>query len=232
MVRLVLSPENPNRPSEMDVHHIENGPWEKAGGRRQGMHIARAFVKHVRIPMHGHFSLLDLGCALGDSIPVLHEAYPEAELHGSDVSSNAVRRCQSEFGHIASFFQTSIHELDRSFDVIFCSNLIEHIENYIEMVEHLLNHAKIVYVMVPYMELNNGERLDPRMGLWHVATFDEHTLDPLKDSGFDICTYVFRVPGAWGHPLWKIPMSKLKHALLGRPYIDRKQIVFELKRLE
>src|SRR5260221_8787498 len=172
MVRLVLSPENPNRPSEIDNHFIENGGWEKNGGRPMSRRFAEAFVKRVRIPLQGPFSLVDVGCALGDSIPVLHSVYPQAKLWGCDVSANAVRRCTEEHGTYASFFQSSINELDKRFDVIFCSNLVEHIENHVEVVQHLTGLADIVYVMIPYKELHNGERLSPRLGMWHVATFD------------------------------------------------------------
>ncbi|TAK50676.1 MAG: class I SAM-dependent methyltransferase [Bacteroidetes bacterium] len=230
MPQLVLSPENPNRPIEIDDHFIENGKWENQGGRLIGRRITKYFIKNVHIPIVDEFTLIDIGCALGDSMPLLHKAYPQARLWGCDVSSHAVRRCQKEHGAYASFFQSSIHEIDRKFDVIFCSNVIEHIENHVEMVSYLTTLAPNVYIMVPYMELNNGERLNPKMGLWHVATFDEHTFDPLKKDGIKIKTYIFRCPGAWGRPLWRIPIAKARAMLSNRPFEDRKQIVFEIVR--
>ncbi len=230
MPELILSPENPNRPSEIDTHFVENGEWEKNKGRIIGRRITRCFVKHVHIPLTGRFSLLDVGCALGDSMPVLHTAYPEAQLAGCDVSAKAVRRCSIEYGDYAKFFQSSIHELTQPFDVIFCSNLIEHIENYVEMVEHLARLSKITYIMVPYMELHNGEPLSAKLGLWHVATFDERTFDSLKSKGLEIRTWVFRCPGAWGRPLWRIPLAKARAYLFNQRYDNRRQIVFELRR--
>jgi len=230
MPQLVLSPENPNRPSEIDAHFAEDGGWEKNKGRIIGRRMTKCFVKHVQIPLNGQFSLLDVGCALGDSMPVLHSAYPQAKLVGCDVSANAVRRCTAEYGHYATFFESSIHELSRQFDVIFCSNLIEHIEKYVEMVAHLTSLAKIVYVMVPYMELHKGERLSPKLGMWHVATFEGNTFDLLKKNGLEIRTWIFRCPGAWGRALWRIPIAKARAYVLNLDYEDRKQIVFELRR--
>lgn len=233
MVSLVLSPENPNRPSSAtDAHFAENGPWEKSGGRRQSRSFARAFVDSVKIPLKGPFSFLDLGCALGDSIPIVHAAYPQAQLYGCDVSANAVRRCNAEHGGIANFFQTSIHQMDREFDVIFCSNLIEHIENHVEMVDYLRGLAKILYVMTPYMELNNGQRLTPKMGMWHVATFDEHTFDSLRSDGVRIKTSVLKLPSSALRPFYKVPFAIARDFVLNRTDAVGTQIVYEIENVD
>jgi SAM-dependent methyltransferase len=230
MPQLVMSPENPNRPADTDQHFRENGDWEKLGGRTHTRIFATNFLKHIRIPLSEPFTLLDVGCALGDSLPLFHQVYPKAVLYGCDVSANSVRRCTMEHGAYASFFISSVHELDRKFDVIFCSNIIEHIENHLEIVRHLTTLAKVVYVMVPYRELHDGKPISVKLGLWHVATFDDGTFDALKKEGLIVQTSVFRCPGAWGHPLWKLPLAKIKAALLGRTFIDKKQIVYELRK--
>jgi SAM-dependent methyltransferase len=230
MVTLIMSPENPNRVADTDAHFAENGIWEQQGGRRQTRGFARAFVRNALIPLHGEFSLLDLGCALGDSLPIFREQYPQAKLWGCDVSANAIRRCQSIHGAYASFFQSSIEDMDQSFDVIFCSNIIEHIENHGEIVRHLLDHAKILYVMTPYMELHNGRRLTPQMGFWHIGTFDEHTFDSLQSDRVLLKATVLKVSSLTFRPFYKVPFAKLKDKMTGRGSLAT-QILYEFRKV-
>ncbi len=193
MPKLVLSPENPNRLSETDAHFIENGEWEKNGGRKQTRQFAKSFIKYIHIPVNAPFSFLDMGCALVDSIPVFRAAYPEVQFYGCDVSKQAVHRCIAEHGAYTNFFVSSIQELNKTFDVIYCSNIIEHIENHIEIVKYLTTLTRYLYVMVPYMELHEGSRLTPNMGFWHIATFDEHTFDSIVDPGMDLKVLLFAI---------------------------------------
>lgn len=223
-VKIKFNSANPNTASASDSVFVAGGKWEQDNGRFQTRRFAECFVKHFAIPLLGKFTFLDLGCALGDGLPVIKKYYPDAELYGCDFSQVAIERCKEVYGHMAIFFVSAIDKLEKEFDVIYCSNLIEHIENHIEIVNELINYSKILYILTPYNELYNGARIRPDSGYWHVATFDEHTFNAINDTkSIKVSHKVFRCPRAWDNSR----REKIAGLLLQRPYTKRLQICYE-----
>ncbi len=199
MAKLVLSEWNPNTRDNLESHHVEGGIWETRGGRKQTRRFAECFCRQATIPMQ-EFSLLDVGCALGDAFPVFRKRHALATLYGCDISETAVRRCHAEYGHLASFFRAGIDELTGFWDVIYCSNVLEHFEQHLEAAEILLARCRVLYAMTPFHELRDGSPLCPAPGEYHVATFYRNTFDSLVAQGkaSRVVTSIFSCPGAWG----------------------------------
>jgi len=185
------------------------GVWEKHG-RKQTRGFAEHFHKHVKVPL-SRFSMLDMGCALGDSLPVWKRNYPNARLAACDVSEVAIKRCQAEYGRIAECFVGTFEQIEGLWDVIYCSNVLEHFEEHIDIARALLSHCSLLYVLTPFNELQDGSMLyrGASGGFPHVATFYRNSFDSLIKGGdaSRIDTLIFSAPGAWGH-------SKLKRVLL------------------
>lgn len=202
-MELKLSSRNPNTREHSEQAFTPGGAWEQNRGRNQTRLFAQCFHRHVKVPFPGDFTVLDVGCGLGDSIPVWYMHYPRARLFGSDVAQVAVDRCIESYGNIARFFRASFEEIQGNWDVIFCSNVLEHFEQYAEIAEHLLGHCRLLYVMTPYSETRNGQRLTPGTGDFHVVTLDESSFSTLEAKGLaSVSSKVVRTPGAWS-PDWK-----------------------------
>ena len=227
---LQLSPDNPNTRTNAE-ETFGTGQWEQRGGRRQTRLFAEYFHRHVTVPFAGDFSVLDVGCALGDAAAVWHKAYPRARLFGCDVSQVAVDRATQDYGSIASFTRSSFEEIEGMYDVIFCSNVLEHFEQHVAIARELLTHCKILYAMTPYAELNNGRPMAPAPGAIHVATFLEDTFASLgQGADVRITTKVIRCPIAWGprfptEVLWHI---KYALGLIHAPSPPRRQIIYTM----
>jgi SAM-dependent methyltransferase len=194
--------------------------------------FAEYFHRYVKVPFDGEFSVLDVGCGLGDAIPVWHRCYPRAKLFGCDVAKMAVDRCVETYGDIASFFRASFEELQGRWDVLFCSNVLEHFEQHLEIAEHLLRMCQLLYIVVPYAETRNGQPLTPHVGDFHVVTLDKSSFSALETKGLaSISTKVFRVPGAWS-PDWSGELRWALRRVLGRTQ-DRppRQIVYTIRNL-
>lgn len=205
--------------------------WEKNNGREQTRLFAHYFLETVRLP-DGTQSLLDVGCALGDSMPEFRKRYSNLRLTGCDVSAEAIKKARSHYGAIATFEQWTFEQIQGSFDVIFCSNALEHFVNYLEIARVLLAHCKWLYIMVPYQELRGGRPLTPVPGEWHVATFGKTSFEDLVRSGAAdrINTWVVYTPGAWGPISW---FAKLKHLLRwGKLPQDYRQLIVEVQSAE
>ncbi|HTT81403.1 MAG TPA: class I SAM-dependent methyltransferase, partial [Stellaceae bacterium] len=116
-----------------DSRFAEN--WFAMGGRQQTAFFATAVCQALPpalrddINAHG-LSILDLGCATGDALPVLHSYFPASLLAGVDVSPIAVSLAR--FLH-PDFTFYCFDELAKSRllpDIVYCSNTLEHVETW------------------------------------------------------------------------------------------------------
>ena len=71
-------------------------------GCDQTRRFTECFVRNIKIPFD-EFSLLDVGCALGDAVPVLHKSYPKVRIYGCDVSEIGIDRCKKDHGTLLNF---------------------------------------------------------------------------------------------------------------------------------
>lgn len=124
--------------------------WSHSG-REQTRRYAESNVKQMDIESDFQGSILDFGCALGDALPVYRAAYPFASLFGSDLSTEAIVQCRKIYGQIASF-DAGTYETVTPKDIVIASHVMEHITNDKLIVSHLLEHCRLLYVIVPFKE--------------------------------------------------------------------------------
>lgn len=232
--KLTLSPDNPNIRAHSEEAFVKGGSWERKRGRTQTRLFAECFHRYTKVPLIGSFSILDVGSALGDALPVWHRYYPAANLFGCDVAQVAVDRSVELYGNLARFFRAGFEEIQDTWDVIYCSNVLEHFEQHLEIARELLNHCTILYVMTPFAELRGRKPLTPKKGSFHVATFYKNTFDPLEKERIAKITYrIVRCPITWS-PMWiGEPLLYLKHLLClicGVSTFPRHQIIYTLQR--
>ncbi len=200
-------------PGALDIAFCPGGPWEAKNGPRSTANFAKAFVKNVTIPFD-NFTLLDVGCALGNAVPVFKEAYPNAKLYGCDVSDIALARCNLDYGHMASFFNAGFEELSGFWDVIYSCAVLEHFKDYQKVASCLVSRCKVAYIMVPYFELKHGVPLDATDD--HKVTFYKDSLDTLYEQGLlasPVKAKVIRCPKAWSPPLPKEILYEIRRAV-------------------
>lgn len=231
MMKLNLSPLNPNTPETYEEEYQEGGLYDRQGGSRQTRLFARYFHQHFTVSQPQPFTLLDMGCALGDALPLWHEKYPQARLAGCDVSPTAIARARQRFGHLAEFYVGGFAELNQPYDVIYCSNVLEHFEAYPDIAMHLMQHCKILYVLTPYNELKDRSPMRLQKGKFHVTSFYKDSFDFLLEKGVctRINTKVFRAPGAWSWTFKYRLYRSFVSAFLGKPIEQEPlQIGYEL----
>lgn len=189
------------------------GSWERNGGRDQTRIFAEEFTKRLEIDRFKTFTLLDVGCALGDAIKHFAAVFPNALLHGIDFSLTAIERCRSELKHIAHFDLADIDSFKGHYDIIYCSNTLEHFSDYDSKARKLAYHCTRLCILVPYKELREGRPLSPLPFEHHQHTFDIHSFDFLMHEGLakKLNTYIFSCPGAWGWERWKRRKETIKN---------------------
>lgn len=220
-----------------EEYFAPGGGWERNGGREQTRRFALQFVRRCGLEHAARFSLLDVGCALGDALRVFAEAFPNARLHGIDFAPTAVARCRAELGSRAQVAVASIEAVRGAYDVVYCSNTLEHFVDYDAKARSLARQAaRRLFVMVPYRELRDGKAIAPDPRQHHQHTFERHSFDFLVREGLatGVRTQVFACPGAWGWSAADQVVQRAKNAgraLLRRPTLaPPRQILYEIRR--
>lgn len=97
-------------------------------------------ILHQRETKDSSFTLLDLGCGGGGFLNSVKHYFPNAKVVGVDVSSFAIDtlKSQSIEGYVSSLYD---FQIDRKFDYIFSSQVLEHLSNPIGFVESIKRHA-------------------------------------------------------------------------------------------
>jgi cyclopropane fatty-acyl-phospholipid synthase-like methyltransferase len=209
--------------------------WERNGGRSQSRIFAEHFTAHLDLDPNAVFSILDMGCALGDALKHFAKTYPHAELNGIDFSATAIARCKQEFGTRATFSVGAIEDVNRIYSIIYCSNTLEHFADFETIARHLVKYCKRLCILVPYNELDaHNNPLVPDSSEHHQRTFLRNSFDFLLCEGLvhNIKTHVFSCPGAWG---WD-PYTRVKQAVknVGRTLLKKRkrmepqQILFDI----
>lgn len=182
-MEFAVSDKNPNTRAHSERAFEKNGLWERHQGPRQTRRFAECSLERVHVPW-SEFSVLDVGCALGEALAVWRQKYPRAKLFGCDVAESAVERCRERYGDLAHFFRASFEEIEGFWDVIYCSNVLEHFEQYLEIADALLARCKVLLALTPFGELKDGSPMQPGRGdSFHAASFFRDSFDELAQRG-------------------------------------------------
>jgi hypothetical protein len=218
-----------------EKYFAPGGGWETNCGREQTRLFAEAFTREVNLDLETNFSLLDVGCALGDAIDHFSSQYPRATLYGIDFSHTAIQRCRRDLGLRAKFGTNDMMNLQWHYDVIYVSNVLEHFADFKNRARYLARHCARLCILVPYKEVNNTEDLQPDPHKHHQHTFREKSFDYLITEGIVIkkTIRIFSCPGAWGWKLSKKMWMRIRNffrIIEGKRSIDEpRQILYDLQ---
>jgi SAM-dependent methyltransferase len=195
---------------------------------RQIRIFARVFLDNARLPT-GPFTLLDVGCGTGSALREVRLCYPKASLSGCDVEQEHVDIATRMNGDVASFFKGDLLEIGNDYDVMYVSNVVEHVEYWSEAIVHLARHARRVYILVPYNEALKAPPPEVPPKVAHVASFDRESFDFVKKDRLRVRYRIVRTPDAWGERWAREIRQRLEAFLgLGPPYELRRQLLVSL----
>lgn len=137
-----------------DSRFSEN--WDLAGGPQQTRFFAelglRLLPRWVLVDIDSCTSIADIGCAEGEAAALLKERFPKLEVTGIDFSQQAIDVANQRHPSVR-FLQGDINALEHRFDVVFCSNVLEHFHDPLAKLEKLVQAAnRYVVLLVPGWE--------------------------------------------------------------------------------
>lgn len=143
-----------------------------------------------------HATVLDLGCGDGSLLAELTGKL-DAKLAGSDISEEALRIARANAPGV-DFFQldlSSEKRVERKFDVVIMSEVLEHIEDDEYVMRQVAPIARHVVISVPG---GPADKVDRRYG--HFRNYEGDLLTrKLEKSGYDVIEFK-----RWGFPIYDI----------------------------
>lgn len=189
---------------DYETHYAQ----EEASDARHGkFQVYRFYGTAQHIPKDAR-SLVDVGCGEAHWLEWLKTHHTMSNLVGVEVAENRAKAAQKRYPSLdiraGNVFEMN---LEGSFEIVTCLEVIEHLEDWKDAVRNLLKIAtRKVIITVPYREQIPEEicihchKPTPRYG--HLHSFDESSFDEFKQD-YPVTTDVI-----WGEDegLW------LRHA--------------------
>jgi len=129
----------------------------------------------AELPKNEKFTLLDIGCALGDGCRLLKNNFPLAKITGADLSPAGIEKARSKSQDVEYFiFDLNKQEIPKKYDYISLIHILEHFDDPYPIIDKCLKSvSRAIYISTPY----GGDFDNPRL-YWkgeHRYLFNEHT---------------------------------------------------------
>lgn len=158
-----------------------NTDWEEYSGSEQTNFFAKLAFDMIpewfkRKLRQEKYSICDMGCALGEGTYYLSK-HLGISVDGKDVSDEAVQAASSKYPHLNfNQYDVTSGNFDETYNVVFCSNLLEHFDIPWNIFNNLTNIANdYIILQVPFRETLKIEE--------HFYKFDTNNI-PVYVNGF------------------------------------------------
>lgn len=161
-----------------------------------------------KFPQKTHFSILDVGpgAALGSNLLASMYQNPilgyRATVHTTDIVNHYIRFAKAFCRHVTPH-QVNIYDMEKSYDIVIASHVIEHVPEWLAFVQRLKEISRgIVIVCSPYRE--NPEMLTRG----HCNIFDDVMLEQMGPDRIELTE-----SPAWGQfmsPPYKMFIATIK----------------------
>ena len=164
--------------------HRFDTDWEEYGGSKQTRFFAKVALKMmpewlIREIRLNQYKICDMGCALGDAVDELSKQLEDENICGLDFSEEAIKIAQKRYPEY-SFYVGDLNKgiEDTSVDVVFCSNVLEHMEKPKKILENFSGIAKkYIIILIPFKEEYKIEE--------HITKFYENNI-PVNIGDFHL----------------------------------------------
>ena len=167
--------------------------WEDYGGSSQTRFFAELayhmlpewLIREIR---SNQYKICDMGCAFGDAVDALSVKLETENICGADFSEEAIAIAQKHYPEY-EFFIADITKKIKNFscDIVFCSNVLEHMKNPQKILENFATVAEhYLIILIPFKE-----RIEIAE---HITKFSENNI-PMNIDKFRLI-YTNSVNGA------------------------------------
>lgn len=144
------------------------------------------------LPQNKAFSLLDIGCAIGDGCELIQEKFPKAKITGFDISDVGIEKAKEKAKNAQYFiFDILKDPIPKKYDYITIIETLEHFDNPFAIVDKCLKHVKMALIIsTPYSPEYSGRRyvVDDHRYCFNEKTFENYNCRVVRvtEHGKDI----------------------------------------------
>jgi 2-polyprenyl-3-methyl-5-hydroxy-6-metoxy-1,4-benzoquinol methylase len=165
-------------------------------GARHRRRLIVGAMKKLQVPP---LRILDAGCGLGATINELTQVFPSASFTGIDFSPGAIEWCEDTFTEHQWFVADVCKPFSfGKFDLILCTEVIEHLDDPVATIRNLLTQLDIDGNLI--LTTPNGRIHQTEKFVGHLQHFNQNQLiEVVKSAGGRIVELK-----VWGHPGYKV----------------------------
>ncbi|MBU2540539.1 MAG: class I SAM-dependent methyltransferase [Candidatus Omnitrophica bacterium] len=154
------------------------------------------------LPKDRSFSLLDIGCAMGDGLNILKTYFPKAHFEGADISAVGIEKAKVKTKDINYFvLDLKTQEPPRKYDFITLIHTLEHFNDPFAIVDKCLKFTnEALIVRTPYIEQFDNPRL--YLSGEHRHLFNKHTFEKYNCEVLHISDHI--EAGGYKYILYRI----------------------------
>ena len=136
-------------------NYFSGGKREAFEGDKQTVFFARLALENIPIEIvnyvnEAQLSICDIRCAHGGALPLLARCFPHSKFYGIDFSEAAIKKAAERFPDF-TFNHGSLDSMTESYDVIYCSNILEHFADPWNQLKLLMNKCnRYAIILVPF----------------------------------------------------------------------------------
>jgi len=183
--------------SNLSAHSIQNGK------------ITRDFILHavqnngpILSVLKSSKRVVEFGCGDGSMIKTLCHRFDWDEATGTDLSGVGVEKASDVKVKFCKHDCTK--PFGESFDLVICSNVLEHFKNYLPVVSTMLESAPKLLLLVPYMCVVSS--FVSEGGIEHVSQLNEDSFAGFVREDF----FYFKTDGWLGDKQMAILISRAR----------------------
>jgi hypothetical protein len=178
------------------TYHVEDSPFK-------ANQILTMIKKHDLRPQ----SICEVGCGAGEILNQLQAKLPaDVRFYGYEISPHAFALCrQREDDQLRFFCEDLLADSSRTFDLLLCLDVFEHVEDYLGFLKGLQNKAQHKIFHIP-LDLSvqwlwrSKPIMREREQAGHLHYFTKETaLATLQHAGYEVIDW-FYTPGAIANP--------------------------------
>jgi hypothetical protein len=191
--------------------HVEDSPWK-------AVQIDKIISRNSLSPN----TICEVGCGAGEILKQLSlmQQYNEVQFSGYEISDDAYELCKQRTSKRLTFYKKDLIEDEKSFDILLCIDVFEHVENYMGFIRGLKEKGKLKVFHIP-LDLSvstilRGRLMYGRDSIGHLHYFTPDTaIATLTDCGYEIIDTMY-TPSFADLPSksWKAKLIKLPRHIL------------------
>jgi SAM-dependent methyltransferase len=157
-------------------------------------------------------AIVEIGCGTGEMLQLIGKRFTPLKMLGLDICDKAVEYAYTHNKNSTityKQFDCLSHDIQATwghFDVVICSNTLEHFKNPFILLDRMLEAASAVIILVPYNQTNLHDEYGSEGGIAHVYSFTEYSFDNYDVVGW----FLFQTDG------WQCAESSHQLAIMVR----------------